>query len=141
MSEGNILTIQSDPKNLATGRRFIERHARQAGFDDMTVSQIVLAVDEALANIIRHSYGMKPDGEIEFKIKSSKEDFTVSVRDYGKPCDPAKIKPRPLDEIRPGGLGTHFMRTVMDEVKYLCKNPGTELVMVKKRASPPRSPT
>jgi len=138
MSEDATLTLRSDPKHLATGRRFIEQHAREAGFDDLTVSQIVLAVDEAVTNIIRYSYDMRPDGEIELKIKSSKEDFTVLLRDYGKTCDPEKIKPRPLEEIRPGGLGTHFIRTVMDEVKYACKNPGTELIMVKKRSGSPK---
>jgi len=127
------LKIQSDPKHLAIGRRFIEHHAKRAGFDDLTVSQIVLAVDEAVTNIIRHSYDMKPDCDIEYRVDSSKDHFTVFLRDYGKPCDPSKIAPRPLHEVRPGGLGTHFIRTVMDEVRYNCKNPGTELMLVKKR--------
>lgn len=133
MSDSGHLKIQSDPKHLAQGRRFIEKHAKDAGFDDLTVSQIVLAVDEAVANIIRHSYEMKPDCDIEYKVTSAPDRFIISLRDYGKPCDPAKIKPRPLHEIRPGGLGTHFIKTVMDEVKYCCMDKGTELILVKKR--------
>jgi len=135
MSEVSQLKIQSDPKHLAAGRKFIEEHARQAGFDDLTVSQIVLAVDEAVTNIMRYSYDMRPDCDIEFTVTHSKEHLVVALRDYGKPCDLAKIKPRPLHEIRPGGLGTHFIRTVMDEVRYNNKEPGTELVMVKKRTA------
>jgi anti-sigma regulatory factor (Ser/Thr protein kinase) len=68
-------------------------------------------------------------------VTRDKDHLVVALRDYGKPCDPAKIQPRPLHEIRPGGLGTHFIRTVMDEVKYTCKDPGTELIMVKKRTA------
>ena len=136
MTGTNHLKIQSDPKHLAEGRRFIEHHAKEAGFDDLTVSQIVLAVDEAVTNIMRYSYEMKPGCDIEFTVTQGKDHFVVALRDYGKQCDPAKIKPRPLHEIRPGGLGTHFIRTVMDEVKYTCKDPGTELIMVKKRTEP-----
>lgn len=135
MSDASQLKIQSDPKHLAEGRRFIEEHARKAGFDDLTVSQIVLAVDEAVTNIMRYSYDMKPDCEIDFTVTHSKDHLTVALRDYGKTCDVSKIKPRPLHEIRPGGLGTHFIQMVMDEVKYNSKEPGTELVMVKKRTA------
>ena len=136
MSQTHHLKIQSDPKHLAAGRRFIEQHARESGFDELTVSQIVLAVDEAVTNIMRHSYDMKPGCDIEFTVTRSKDHLIVALRDYGKPCDPAKIQPRPLHEIRPGGLGTHFIKTVMDQVKYTCKDPGTELIMVKKRTAP-----
>lgn len=134
MTEGSHLKIHSDPKHLAEGRRFIEHHAKEAGFDDLTVSQIVLAVDEAVTNIMRYSYDMKPDCDIEYTVTHGKDHLMIALRDYGKQCDPAKIKPRPLHEVRPGGLGTHFIRTVMDEVKYTNKEPGTELIMVKKRA-------
>jgi len=136
MSETHQLKIQSDPKHLADGRKFIEQHARDAGFDELTVSHIVLAVDEAVTNIMRYSYDMKPDCDIDFTVTRSRDHFTVALRDYGKPCDPAKIRPRPLHEVRPGGLGTHFIQTVMDEVKYTCKEPGTELIMIKKRTAP-----
>src|SRR5438132_6519944 len=99
MSEAAQLKIQSDPKHLAAGRRFIEEHARKAGFDDLTVSQIVLAVDEAVTNIMRYSYDMKPDCDIEYTVTHSKDHLTVALRDYGKKCDPAKIQPRPLHEV------------------------------------------
>lgn len=134
MSSTDQLIIESDTRHLSAGRRFIEDHARKAGFDDLTISHIVLAVDEAVTNVIRYSYDMKPDCKIELRVTTTKDHFTVLLRDYGKQCDPAKIAPRPLHEIRPGGLGTHFIRSVMDDVKYCCKEQGTELIMTKKRA-------
>ena len=36
----------------------------------------------------------------------------------------AKVKPRDLNDIRPGGLGTHFMRETMDEVEFLISPDG-----------------
>jgi len=127
------LVFESHPRHLSLGRRFVERHARKAGFDDMTVSQIVLAVDEAIANVIRHSYEMRPDGRIELRADLTDHDLGILIRDYGKACDPNQIRPRPLEEIRPGGLGTHFIRSVMDEVDYTPQEQGMLLTMRKKR--------
>ena len=38
--------------------------------------------------------------------------------DWGPACDPTKLKARPLEEIRPGGLGLHIIRGSMDAVEY-----------------------
>ena len=56
----------------------------------------------------------------------------MRLRDYGTKCDPDCIKGRDLDDVRPGGLGVHIIREIMDEVTYDTGHEvGTELKMTK----------
>jgi anti-sigma regulatory factor (Ser/Thr protein kinase) len=59
------------------------------------------------------------------------------IEDEAEQVDPCTIKSRCLDEVRPGGLGVHIIREVMDEVAYECRSGGVgmRLTMVKKKIS------
>ncbi len=89
------------------------------------VDDVVLAVDEACQNVIRHAYcGQAGDIVIALAhtpgIGQDKGGWVVAdVRDFAPAVDPACICPRSLDDVRPGGLGTHLMRSVMDHVDFL----------------------
>jgi hypothetical protein len=52
------------------------------------------------------------------KILIDDDDFKVQIGDYGKQCDSSQIKPRYLDQIKPGRLGTHFTNEIMDDFSY-----------------------
>jgi serine/threonine-protein kinase RsbW len=96
--------------------------ATQVGFGSDDVSQIVLAIDEALANVIKHGYGGQCPQPIDIHIAAlgppERQGLRVAIRDFGRQVDPAQICGRDLDDVRPGGLGVHIMRSVMDEVAY-----------------------
>jgi sigma-B regulation protein RsbU (phosphoserine phosphatase) len=81
-----------------------------------SVEEVVLAVDEACQNIIRHAYCGDTDGEIVLELDMEGDALVVSLLDFAPSVSPDCMKPRDLDDVKPGGLGTHFMRTVMDEV-------------------------
>jgi len=112
------LHLTSDPAMLSVMRAAIAKVCEIAEFDQMQTSKIVLALDEACSNIIRHAYKGKSGEEITIicRIRSHRLEFTLL--DVGEPTDISKIKSRPLDEVRPGGLGVFLMQTVMDEVKF-----------------------
>ena len=95
---------------------------------------IVMAVDEACQNIIRHGYAGEPEGDIELEIERRGDDLVFSLRDFAPKIDPACVKPRELDDVRPGGLGTHLIRTVMDEAEFvkIAVERGNLLRMVKR---------
>ena len=80
---------------------------------------MVLAVDEACQNVVRHAYGNKGDGDMVIDLRREQGEFQVLIRDFAAPVDVARIKPRELDDVRPGGLGVHFIREVMDRMDYL----------------------
>jgi len=83
-------------------------------------SDLVLAIDEACQNIIRHAYCGEETGEIELQLVRSADALVVSLRDHAPTSDPRCLEAaRDLQELRPGGLGTHFIRSVMDEVGFV----------------------
>jgi len=62
--------------------------------------------------------------------------FIVLIQDFADTIDVTKIKPRDLNDVRPGGLGTHFISEVMDEVAFLTppEGVGNLLKLVKRIA-------
>lgn len=127
------LIIPSDAKYLSLTRKVIEHFLSYKEVPADLIYKVVLCVDEACSNIIKYSYDGKQDCPIEIHFRLENDEFTVEVRDFGKQCDTAKFKPRDLDKIRPGGLGTLFINSIMDDVKYCTeRDRGTLLTMTKK---------
>jgi anti-sigma regulatory factor (Ser/Thr protein kinase) len=128
------LVVPSQPRFLYVIRSALYPLAIDAGFGRKDTRRIVLAVDEACSNIIRHAYGGDGAKTITVTVTDDRERFIVRLRDYGKKADPDKIAPRPLDDVRPGGLGTHFMAQAFDRVDYdTSVEQGTLLTLEKRK--------
>ncbi len=124
------------PETLGEIRATVARVAGELGCPADMAQDMVLAVDEACQNIIRHAY---KGGEGDIVLHLDREDDLLVIRlmDFAPPVEVAKIKPRSLDEVRPGGLGTHLMRSVMDQVDFLAPPAGIgNLLQMVKRISP-----
>jgi len=131
------ITVSSSTKSLSEIRRFIRSVAGESGFNKNTVEEIVLAVDEACTNIIKHAYKNSPDNLIEINARFAASTLTLTLIDYGKKFNPDYIVPPDLEEKlkkrKSGGLGIHLMRNLMDEVIYEVSNPKfNKLTLVKK---------
>ena len=109
--------------------------ARCCGFEGRAARDVVLAVDEACKNVIVHAYGGSDGGDIVLSVFRSEAGIILRLRDFAAPVDPARIKPRDLADVRPGQLGTHFIRTIMDsaECRPVPDGRGNLLQMVKRR--------
>jgi anti-sigma regulatory factor (Ser/Thr protein kinase) len=126
LRDGLLLKLQlhSDPKLLCVVRGALERLTEVLGFSASECRSVTRAVDEALTNIMRHCYGGRLDQPIDVSCKrlprrsSSREGLEILLSDRGPAVDPAKMRGRRLDEIKPGGLGLHFIRQSMDTVEY-----------------------
>ncbi len=114
------LSVPSDAAVMTVVRALVEKMASLAGFDEKQRCRIVLAIDEACTNIIRHQYEGQPDGRIDIETHLGEDDGRLSLvlRDYGPVRDPEQFRGRELDDVRPGGLGIHIIREVMDCVDY-----------------------
>lgn len=117
------LVIKSRTENLSSIRNFISENAFNAGLNNQDTDDIILAVDEACTNIIRHAYKSVPDGEIIIEIDYSTKKFTVRLIDYGNSFDPQSV-PKPdlqkyFRQKKVGGLGLYLMKTLMDDVQYI----------------------
>jgi anti-sigma regulatory factor (Ser/Thr protein kinase) len=111
-----IINIKSNPNELKNLRGQIKKYLNE-NFKDLKVDEILLAIDEAVQNIIRHAYEMKANQPIDVEIQKT-QNFSIKIRDYGKQVELSSIAPRKLNEVRPGGLGVHFIRTICKNVKY-----------------------
>lgn len=130
------LQVKSSTDNLAEIREFIRSSAEKSRFDKPAVEKIILAVDEACTNIIKHAYKYSPDGEINIKIQSTESKFTILITDEGQHFDPNLVPEPNLAEYhkqrKVGGLGMFLMKKLMDEVRYNTLNDKrNQVVLVK----------
>jgi len=93
---------------------------------------MVLGVDEACTNVIRYAYRLRDDQLISLQMEGLRKCVRLRLRDYGGKVIPNEMKGRSHDMIKPGGLGLHLIRYAFDQVDYVQKRRGTELVLTKK---------
>ncbi|MCA9741290.1 MAG: ATP-binding protein [Deferribacteres bacterium] len=119
ISEGSVeFRVPSDPKILKIIRGGIAHLCELIGFSEPESKSIMLAVDEACSNIMKHTYAGAVNRPIVVSCSMLGNGIKVVLRDVGKKVSKHKIKARELDEVRPGGLGVHIIQSVMDEVFY-----------------------
>jgi len=120
---------------------FILAEAQKVGFSSKELYAIELSVDEAVANIIDHSYCMECNLIIEVTAEAAQDNLRLIFKDNGQPFNPQEVPEPQLSqspEERPEhGLGIFTMRRLMDEVTFDFSEPGVnKLTMVKyKRAN------
>jgi anti-sigma regulatory factor (Ser/Thr protein kinase) len=132
------LVVPSDPRFLSIARTAVSEVCTICGLSEELCQRVTLAVDEALANVIRHAYKNRSDQEIELECQVSAHRIVFKLFDQGEPPDPARICGQPLNDVSLSGRGTHLIRAIMDEMSYT-QTPGkNELRLVKIIPGAPR---
>ena len=82
--------------------------------------ELVLAIAEAAQNIVKHAYKdiAETSDRMEIKISLKENDLEIGFFDKGKAVIPENIQHRKLDDIKPGGLGTFFIKQIMDAAVF-----------------------
>ena len=111
-------------EQLAPMREAVKKQALTVGCSAGSATDIVMAVDEACQNIIRHAYGNEREGDIVLRIERLGNELVFSLIDFAPRVDPSKVRPRDIDDVRPGGLGTFLIQEVMDSADFLEPPPG-----------------
>ena len=94
---------------------FLNNHKLQV----KEIKEIELGTDEAVTNIIKHSYKEENKNNIiEVELEFLENKVIIHLYDNGTPVNEEKIKPRELSDVKPGGLGTYFINRIMDEVRW-----------------------
>ncbi|MGL4463042.1 MAG: ATP-binding protein [Planctomycetia bacterium] len=129
-SRGDVAAMQRlEPVVVEAANRIDERPrlrdalTRGAGDVDRTVvDDLWLALDEVFTNIVHYAYCDADDHVVVVGVERLADRVVVTVEDDGRPFDPLRHPApdlgRPLEERPIGGLGIHFMRSVMDRVTY-----------------------
>ncbi len=119
-----ILEVSADPKLLSTVRAMVRSYLAEAGFTRERTDEVVLGVDEACTNAIRHACKGREDECFSIIFRSDEEWIEIQLLDSGEPV-PAevferkeRVEPGDVSEIEPGGLGIHLIREVFDEVQF-----------------------
>jgi anti-sigma regulatory factor (Ser/Thr protein kinase) len=79
---------------------------------------MAMAIDEAASNVIRHAYGNRRDELLALEIASFPDRIEYLLEDSGPKVQAEILQPRSLEEVRPGGLGTYFIKCFMDETSF-----------------------
>ncbi|MFQ5805978.1 MAG: ATP-binding protein [Phycisphaerae bacterium] len=131
------LEITSEVAELPRVRDAFRAWTAQHGWAEQQTADIVLAVDEALSNVIRHGYDAEPGHRIEIGARALHDPaqgagIEIRIRDFGRQVPLDEICGRDLDDLRPGGLGVHIIRSLMDAAEYShAAGGGMQLVMRK----------
>lgn len=141
-----VIRIDSNPQLLCVVRAALERALSVYGMDSESAGRVVLAVDEAIANVMRHAYQRQTDKPIWISIRpltwNHQAALELLVEDEAKNVDLSRIHSRSLTEVKPGGLGVCIIEQVMDVHEYSHRpgNVGVQLRMIKRlqRASTPQ---
>ena len=98
--------------------------------------ELVLAIAEAAQNIVKHGYKdiENTTDKMQIKISLKNNELEIGFFDKGKPVVPENVQHRKLDDIKPGGLGTFFIKQIMDEAVFKKDQKGwvNHLVLSKK---------
>ena len=113
----NFLVSSSSLKEV---REFSREVISKSKVLEESKDELVLAIAEAAQNIVKHAYKDNQDTTDKMQIKISFIDNILKIGffDKVKPVIKEEIKHRSLDDIKPGGLGTYFIKQIMDEVVF-----------------------
>lgn len=142
MNRGSLLLrmeLRSNPEMLCVVRNALGQLAQTLGFPEPECRAVVLAVDEALTNIIRHAYRGEAERPIEATFRrirvpqngEHRDALEIVLEDRGETVDPKRLCGRALEDVRPGGLGLHFIRESMDTVEFRRRIGRNQLRLVK----------
>ena len=126
--------LNASSEVLSPFRKELRQILTHAGWEKKTTEEILLAVDEALTNIIRHAYQGKP-GKMMVSVAATADKVEIVLEDWGQKFDPTQVPSPELPRHKPGGLGIHFIRTIMDQMIYDDQGPaGNRLRLIKHKA-------
>ena len=110
------LSVPAETCSLKWVRAFFGSVVTDLGLTDG--DRLVLALDEACANLLRHRCASIDDGRLDVRFGLDGELLRVRVGRFCVAGDVDKIRPRDLEDVRPGGLGTSFIEQIMDRVVF-----------------------
>lgn len=124
MKHTHTISVPDDLAALATVRAEVTGAIQQGGFPEAYINRILIAVDEAVTNIIEHGYDGRVHGTstIDIRLEVDPDVFTITIIDQGETFDPRSMSDidiqRHVAAGKNGGLGVFLIRKIMDVVDY-----------------------
>jgi anti-sigma regulatory factor (Ser/Thr protein kinase) len=118
------MVVPNDTEYLAAVREEVTKVVEESAFSERDRKMIIVAVDEAVTNIMEHAYDNDLEGEldVELILEYDATRFEVIIRDSGKRFDMRSLTvPDVREHVKKGsrhGLGIFLIRQIMDEINY-----------------------
>ena len=118
LSESKDFLVSS--ASLKEVRTFSRETFEKINLNQDLKDELVLAIAEAAQNIVKHAYkGVENTSDhMQIKISLKGDNLEIGFFDKGKPVVAENIQHRKLDDIKPGGLGTFFIKQIMDDAVF-----------------------
>jgi anti-sigma regulatory factor (Ser/Thr protein kinase) len=115
-------TISSKTGDLKSVRDMVAALERERDLPPALVFDLYVVLDEVIRNVLKYAYTDDAAHEIHVKLSATETAVQIAIEDDGRAYDPFAIAAPdlslPLAERPLGGLGLHFVRHLVDEVKY-----------------------
>lgn len=121
--------LLADFRSLWEVRRVISAQAKTLGIGRNKIYRVLVAVEEACTNIIRHAYEENAAKRLSLEVETTKTHVKILIRDIGKPFDfdrypSAAVVKMAVDKREKGGYGIHLIKALMDRYEYVRSNNG-----------------
>lgn len=131
-----VLTLKNDFSEITALGKKLEEFAAEGKIPEDKIFNINLALDELLTNTISYGYADTNSHEIIIRFFFNPNELIIQLEDDGLEFDPLNAPEpdleAPLEERQIGGLGIHFVKTLMDGVEYKRENGKNILQILKK---------
>jgi serine/threonine-protein kinase RsbW len=127
------IRIANDMSELARVAALVDDFGARHQLSNEVIVALNVSLDEILNNIISYGYEAAGRHDIAVRLELRGGIVEVVVEDDGKPFDPLAVAtPRPRSETEVGGVGLHFVRSLMDQLEYSRRDGINRLRLTKK---------
>jgi serine/threonine-protein kinase RsbW len=135
MGDRLVLRLKSAVEELETLNAAFGEFAERHGLSASVIFAVSLALEEVFVNIVTHGYCERKDGIVAVEVRIDSAEVVLIIEDYAPAYNQLEA-PRPdvtvpLEERRPGGLGMHLTRKLMDKLDYSRFEGKNRLVLTK----------
>lgn len=124
------LKFNGSAEQVRDVRQHVRKLLKANGCDEHVTDDVVLAIQEAITNVVRHAYLCDEGGEMQLFISRNECQWEFRLIDYAPSVDAKDFPSRDLSVLRPGGLGVYIIEQIMDTVDYVTSKSVQENVLI-----------
>lgn len=129
----HTILVPADTSKLCELREALVRISEEHGVPPKAMRRMVLAIDEALANVIEHAHLKDGDKEIELSLEITNDKIEAEIADKGMPFDPCQCgKHWDRNTYPRRGFGLYMIHMIVDSMEYERTSEGRNVLTLTK---------
>ena len=130
------LAIRNEIADLAILREALRQFGIEHAVARRTLMQLQVTLDEIVSNIIKYAWPEGGTHEVAVRMSTREDDIEIEVIDDGQPFDPRTVpapeQSRPGRRRKPGGVGIHMVKQLVDDIEYFRSGSCNHIVLTKR---------